>query len=192
MRSLYIVWSVHPGRKARAMVRKRQVPNLPRGGRVVTSAPAGGVKPKKKPRFRPGTLALREIRKYQQSTKVKIRPLVFMRLVRDSGRLLKSNLRFGRHAVHAFQEVTEYHLISLLEDAYFCCIHRKRVTLSAVDIRLARRIREGQTGPAWYSRSELSAAEQAAREEALAQLAPRKGRPVEGSCKDGGKGKGKA
>jgi len=183
---------VHPGRKGKGMRAKQQVAHLPRGGRVVTSAPAGGVKPKRKPRFRPGTLALREIRKYQQSTKVKIRPLVFTRLVRDSGRLLKSNLRFGRHAVHAFQEVTEYHLISLLEDAYFCCIHRKCVTLKAVDINLALRIRQGQTGPAWYTRSELSAAEQAARDAALAHLAPRKCRPVQGSCKDGGKGKGKA
>jgi len=182
---------VHPGRKARAM-RAKQVACLPRGGRVVTSAPAGGIKPKKKARFRPGTIALREIRKYQQSTKVKIRPLILMRLVRDTGRLLKSNLRFGRHAVHACQEVMEYHLISLLEDAYFCCIHRKRVTLSAVDIRLARRIREGQTGPAMYTRSELSAAEQSARDAALVDLAPRKGRPLKGSCKDGGKWKGKA
>ena len=193
MRSLYIVWSVHPGRTL-AMARTKHAAGKTFGGqgRLVTSAPAGGVKPKKKPRFRPGTIALREIRKYQQSTKVKVRPLVFMRLVRDSGRLHRQDLRFGIHAVQAIQELTEFHLIALLEDAYMIALHMKRVTLMAKDIRLARRIREGVSGAPWFQRSEMSASEQAARDAALAQLAPRKGRPVAGSCKDGGKGKGKA
>jgi hypothetical protein len=38
--------------------------------------------PKKKKRFRPGTVALREIRKYQRSTDLLIRKLPFSRLVR--------------------------------------------------------------------------------------------------------------
>lgn len=46
------------------------------------SAPAtGGVK--KPHRFRPGTVALREIRKYQKSTELLIRKLPFQRLVRE-------------------------------------------------------------------------------------------------------------
>ena len=45
------------------------------------SAPAtGGVK--KPHRYRPGTVALREIRKYQKSTELLIRKLPFQRLVR--------------------------------------------------------------------------------------------------------------
>ncbi|THU60034.1 hypothetical protein C4D60_Mb07t08370 [Musa balbisiana] len=46
------------------------------------SAPTtGGVK--KPHRFRPGTVALREIRKYQKSTELLIRKLPFQRLVRE-------------------------------------------------------------------------------------------------------------
>jgi len=47
------------------------------------SAPttAGGIK--KPHRFRPGTVALREIRKYQKSTDLLLRKLPFQRLVRE-------------------------------------------------------------------------------------------------------------
>ena len=46
------------------------------------SAPtAGGVK--KPHRYRPGTVALREIRKYQKSTELLIRKAPFQRLVRE-------------------------------------------------------------------------------------------------------------
>ena len=41
----------------------------------------GGVK--KPHRFRPGTVALREIRRYQKSTELLIRKLPFQRLVRE-------------------------------------------------------------------------------------------------------------
>ncbi|KAF8625029.1 hypothetical protein AX17_006943, partial [Amanita inopinata Kibby_2008] len=45
------------------------------------TAVAGGVK--KPHRFRPGTVALREIRRYQKSTELLIRKLPFQRLVRE-------------------------------------------------------------------------------------------------------------
>ena len=44
-------------------------------------APAGGVK--KPHRFRPGTVALKEIRRYQKSMELLIRKLPFQRLVRE-------------------------------------------------------------------------------------------------------------
>jgi histone H3 len=44
-------------------------------------AATGGVK--KPHRFRPGTVALREIRRYQKSTELLIRKLPFQRLVRE-------------------------------------------------------------------------------------------------------------
>lgn len=44
-------------------------------------ATTGGVK--KPHRFRPGTVALREIRRYQKSTELLIRKLPFQRLVRE-------------------------------------------------------------------------------------------------------------
>uniref|UniRef100_A0A8C9R3V2 Histone H3 n=1 Tax=Scleropages formosus TaxID=113540 RepID=A0A8C9R3V2_SCLFO len=59
------------------------------------SAPAtGGVK--KPHRYRPGTVALREIRRYQKSTELLIRKLPFQRLVREIAQDFKTDLRFQR------------------------------------------------------------------------------------------------
>ena len=66
------------------------------------SAPAtGGVK--KPHRYRPGTVALREIRKYQKSTELLIRKLPFQRLVREIAQDFKTDLRFQSSAVLALQ-----------------------------------------------------------------------------------------
>uniref|UniRef100_F7F5J0 Histone H3 n=1 Tax=Ornithorhynchus anatinus TaxID=9258 RepID=F7F5J0_ORNAN len=59
------------------------------------SAPAtGGVK--KPHRYRPGTVALREIRRYQKSTELLIRKLPFQRLVREIAQDFKTDLRFQK------------------------------------------------------------------------------------------------
>lgn len=97
-------------------------------------------------RFRPGTRALREIRKYQKSTELLLRKLPFQRLVREI--CLKhytaagaDGFRWQQTALEALQEATEAYIISLLEDANLCAIHGKRVTIMPRDIQLARRIR---------------------------------------------------
>ena len=70
------------------------------------SAPAaGGVK--KPHRYRPGTVALREIRRYQKSTELLIRKLPFQRLVREIAQEFKTDLRFQGSAVLALQEAAE-------------------------------------------------------------------------------------
>ncbi|KAB1200552.1 histone H3.3 [Morella rubra] len=104
------------------------------------SAPTtGGVK--KPHRYRPGTVALREIRKYQKSTELLIRKLPFQRLVREIAQDFKTDLRFQSHAVLALQEAAEAYLVGLFEDTNLCAIHAKRVTIMPKDIQLARRIR---------------------------------------------------
>ena len=104
------------------------------------SAPAaGGVK--KPHRYRPGTVALREIRRYQKSTELLIRKLPFQRLVREIAQEFKSDLRFQGSAVLALQEASEAYLVGLFEDTNLCAIHAKRVTIMTKDIQLARRIR---------------------------------------------------
>ena len=90
---------------------------------------------------RPGTVALREIRKYQKSTELLIRKLPFQRLVREIAQDFKGDLRFQSTAILALQEATEAYLVSLFEDTNLCCIHAKRVTISPKDMQLARRIR---------------------------------------------------
>ena len=104
------------------------------------SAPSmGGIK--KPHRYRPGTVALREIRKYQKSTELLIRKLPFQRLVREVAQEYKSDLRFQSSAVLALQEASESYLVSLFEDTNLCAIHAKRVTIMPKDMQLARRIR---------------------------------------------------
>ena len=102
---------------------------------------------KKKPRvskprrYRPGTVALREIRRYQKSTDLLIQKLPFQRLVREIAQEIKSDLRFQTNAVMALQEASEAYLVNLFEDTNLCAIHAKRVTIQAKDMQLARRIR---------------------------------------------------
>jgi len=108
------------------------------------SAPsAGGVK--KPHRFRPGTVALREIRKYQKSTELLIRRLPFQRLVREIAQDFKTDLRFQSSAVMALQEAAEAYLVSLFEDTNLAAIHAKRVTIQPKDLALARRLRGERT-----------------------------------------------
>ncbi|CAK8681704.1 unnamed protein product [Clavelina lepadiformis] len=97
------------------------------------SAPAtGGVK--KPHRYRPGTVALREIRRYQKSTELLIRKLPFQRLVREIAQDFKTDLRFQSSAVMALQEASEAYLVGLFEDTNLCAIHAKRVTIMPKDI----------------------------------------------------------
>ncbi|XP_037507346.1 uncharacterized protein LOC119383340 [Rhipicephalus sanguineus] len=92
-------------------------------------------------RFRPGTVALREIRRYQKSTEMLIRKLPFQRLVREVSQDLQLNLRFQNSALLALQEATEAYVVGLFEDSNLCAIHARRVTIMPKDVQLARRIR---------------------------------------------------
>ena len=109
-------------------------------------APKGGVK--KHYRYRPGTVALKQIRQYQKTTELLIRKLPFQWLVREiasDSEVIKSPLcgkvRFQSAAIMALQEAAEAYLVGLFEDTNLCAIHAKRVTIMPKDIQLARRIR---------------------------------------------------
>jgi histone H3 len=97
--------------------------------------------PKRPHRYRPGTVALREIRRFQKSTELLLRKLPFQRLVREVAQDFKSDLRFQSSAVEAIQTAAEDYLVSLFEDTNLCAIHAGRVTILPKDIQLARRIR---------------------------------------------------
>ena len=104
-----------------------------------SAPPAGGIK--KPYRYRPGTVALREIRKYQKSTEFLLRKAPFQRLVREITQGHKGDLRFQSSALGASQEASEAYLVGLFEDSNLCAIHAKRVTIMPKDIQLTRRIR---------------------------------------------------
>jgi histone H3 len=105
---------------------------------------AAGVK-KPRRRYRPGTIALREIRRYQRGTNLLIRKLPFQRLVREIAGDFASDLRFQSTAVEALQVAAEAYLVGLFEDTQLCAIHAGRVTIMPKDMSLARRIRGEST-----------------------------------------------
>jgi len=124
----------------------------PRAGpsRQRRNSASGRDGPVKKRRYRPGTVALREIRRYQRSTDLLLRKLPFARVVREialdmitdaGGEYGDAGLRWQSSAILALQEASEAFLVHLFEDANLCAIHAKRVTIMTRDIHLARRIR---------------------------------------------------
>ena len=132
------------------MARTKQTARKSTGGRAPRKAPvarasrlsgpaAGGVK--KPHRFRPGTVALREIRKYQKTAELLLLKLPFQRLVCEVAQDFKADLRFQKHAVEALQHAGEGYLVGLFEDTNLCAIHAKRITIMPKDIQLSRRIR---------------------------------------------------
>ncbi|XP_058719836.1 uncharacterized protein LOC131592381 [Poecile atricapillus] len=124
-RTLYAPAALHVRTGPSAMARTKQTARKSTGGKAPRkqlatkaarkSAPAtGGVK--KPHRYRPGTVALREIRRYQKSTELLIRKLPFQRLVREIAQDFKTDLRFQSSAVMALQEASEAYLVGLFED----------------------------------------------------------------------------
>ena len=127
--------------RCRHHLRRRRTPKTK--GKKLPAVQQGQKGQQKKPhRYRPGTVALREIWRYQKSTELLIRKLPFQRLVRENAQDLgKINIRFQSGAIMALQEASEAYLVGLLEDSNLCAVHAKRVTIMPKDIQLARRIR---------------------------------------------------
>ena len=103
------------------------------------------------PRYRPGAVALQQIRKYQKTVDDLIPRLPFQRLVREIAQDFKTDLRFQSSAIGALQSASEAYLVGLFKDTNLCAIHAKRVTIMPKDMQLARRIRgddkRSLTGP---------------------------------------------
>ncbi len=99
------------------------------------------VKVRKKHRWRPGTVAMRDIRRYQKSTKCLMQRLPFQRLVRSIAKGYNSELRFQASSLAALQEATEAYVVGLFEDVNLCALHAGRVTVMTRAMHLARRIR---------------------------------------------------
>ena len=130
----------HTARKHASTNNKAHKTLLAKASRKTAPAMGGLKKPH---RYRPGTVAIREIKRYQRSTELLIKRLPFQRLVRDIAREFKSDMRFQSSAVLALQEAAESYMVGLFQDTNLCAIHAKRVTIMPKDIQLARRIRGG-------------------------------------------------
>jgi len=125
--------------KISSKAKKRSMAVAKKAGATKKTAPAAGGR--KKPRMRAGTVALREIRRYQKSISTILPRAPFQRVVKEVARPMDSDLRFASQAIQALQEAAEAYLVGIFEDANMCCLHANRVTLMKKDMDLARRIR---------------------------------------------------
>lgn len=129
---------------------KRQLGNAARSpgrkGKTLqkaTKSTTQGSTTKRKNRYRPGMLALKDIKRLQGTTDLLIPRARFQRLVREITQDYKTGeiFKFQSAALLALQEACESYLVRLFEDTNLCCIHARRVTIMPRDIHLARRIR---------------------------------------------------
>ena len=96
-------------------------------------------------------LALREIHRYQQSTKCLIKSSPFNKLIKEISQDYRVcpegpgtpsvQVRFQSTALATLQEAAEKFLVGLFENVNLLAVHAKRVTVMPCDIRLALRIR---------------------------------------------------
>ena len=119
--------------------RKRLSSKSIESSRRPAAQPAGRVPKTRK--FRPGTVALREVKRYQKSSSPLLAFSPFTRLVRDISESIAPGTRFQGQALQALQEAAESYLVGIFADSQLCAIHAGRVTLTLKDWRLAMRLR---------------------------------------------------
>ncbi len=141
---------MHPNVVAQKAMKIPSASNQAASGFSSKIAAKAAPAPRKKPRLRPGTKALREIRKYQSHSKhgieLLIRKLPMQRIVREiseeyTGGHFETGVKFQANAFEAIHHASEDYAVHLFEDANLEAIHAKRVTVMPKDIQLARRIR---------------------------------------------------
>ncbi len=97
--------------------------------------------PKRKPvHFRPGTVALREIRREQKSTQNILQRTPFVRMVRDIVKQYGDSIKFGAKAMNALQDMTEAHMIASIKDGHSLALYSNRKSLKASDLALAEKL----------------------------------------------------
>jgi histone H3 len=124
---------------------KQNAGGIPRAGEIRSTKPMRKEfkvrEAKKVHRFRPGTVALRDIRRYQKNGNLLLPRLPFARLVREITDYWVHEIRFESKAISALHEAAEAYLVEVFEDSYQCAIHAGRVTLLGKDMALALRLR---------------------------------------------------
>ena len=114
---------------------KHQTPSVVKSGEQVVT--------RKKHKFRPGTVALREIRKFQKSTDLLFPKAPFRRFVREICQDVTTNYRFQESSLLALQESAEAYLVGVFEDTNLAALHAKHTTIGPKDMRLVMRLRNG-------------------------------------------------
>lgn len=112
---------------------------------IKKSAPAtGGMKEdkeRKKIRYKAGTVALREVKRYQKSMDCLLPRAPFLRILKQIAKEHNDEMRWNSQAVQALQEAAEAYIVGVFEDTSLCAVHAKRQTILKKDMDLARRLR---------------------------------------------------
>jgi histone H3 len=98
---------------------------------------------KKNHRFRPGTVSIREIRKYQRMSNCLIfAKFPFERLVRTIVSQYNENMKISKDVFTIIQYFIEQYIVDLLRDSNYAAIHAGRVKLMASDINFITSMRD--------------------------------------------------
>ena len=101
---------------------------------ATTEAPAPAVdKPKKKYRFKPGTVSLREIKKLQKTTTHMIQRKPFYRLVKEISQAYSKDCKFQQAAMQALQDDAESYITQYFAKSQANAIHAGRKTILVSD-----------------------------------------------------------
>lgn len=92
---------------------------------------------KKKRRFKPGTRALMDIRKYQKGTEPLIKFAPFSRLVRDIADDFGGHKRFEASAINALREAVESAIVPVFQATNIVALNSGRKTIKPRDMRVA-------------------------------------------------------
>lgn len=102
----------------------------------------GEIKQRKPHRFRPGTQALRQIRRIQKGCETLIPKANISRLIREIAGDFKSDIRFTANAMKALHEASEPFLIERFADAQLQAIHAGRITITDKDLKMVARMKD--------------------------------------------------
>ena len=97
---------------------------------------------KKKLRYRPGQLALKEIKYYKFNAGfiVIVSISAIRKLCLEIGYDCKQNISFQLHAYRLLQEAAEWYLVRVFQETNLLAAHAKRITITPKDMVLARKV----------------------------------------------------
>jgi len=100
--------------------------------------PAPVAKPRKKYRFKSGTVSLREIKKMQMTTKLLIQHSPFKRIVKEITADLTPNIMYQKAAIEALQEAAECYIVDIFKSANKQAKYGNRKTITIGDVQMSK------------------------------------------------------
>ena len=91
-------------------------------------------------RYRPGQLALKEIKYYKYNAGFIIPISAIRRLCLEIGYDFKEKITFQLHAYRLLQEAAEWYLVRVFKDTNLLAAHARRITINTRDMVLARKV----------------------------------------------------